>query len=138
MASRIPAKSCLGTSNGSSSETNGETYLMPASANALHRLGDAACTDLLSMTAAATRAPVVVVPAMNGAMWSGAGVQRNAQRLREDGVYVVEPAPIFAAASLAEGSASTVGGPGTLWRGPLAVMQSLSAVMAHHRKLRAA
>ena len=34
MASRMPAKSCLGTSRGSSSETNGDTYLMPASANA--------------------------------------------------------------------------------------------------------
>jgi len=109
--------------------------VMPASANALHRLGDAACTDLLSMTVAATRAPVVVVPAMNAAMWSNAGVQRNAARLREDGMYVVDPAQIFAAASLSEESASMYGGPGTLWRGPLAVMQSLSAVIAHHRKL---
>jgi len=108
---------------------------MPASANALHRLGDAACTDLLSMTVAATRAPVVVVPAMNAAMWSNAGVQRNAARLREDGMYVVDPAQIFAAASLSEESASMYGGPGTLWRGPLAVMQSLSAVIAHHGKL---
>ena len=34
MTSRIPAKSCLGTSRGSSSETNGDTYLIPASAKA--------------------------------------------------------------------------------------------------------
>jgi len=108
--------------------------VMPASASALQRLGDATCTDLLSMTVAATRAPVVVVPAMNGAMWSNPGVRRNAQRLREDGMYIVDPSLIFAAASLAEGRESMYGGPGTLWRGPLALMQSLTAVMAHNKR----
>ncbi len=108
--------------------------VMPASASALQRLADATCTDLLSMTVAATRAPVVVVPAMNSTMWSNPGVQRNAQRLREDGVYIIDPTLIFAAASLTEAEGSMYGGPGTLWRGPLALMQSLSAVMTHHRK----
>ena len=108
--------------------------VMPASASALQRLADATCTDLLSMTVAATRAPVLVVPAMNSTMWSNPGVQRNAQRLREDGMYIVDPTLIFAAASLTEARESMYGGPGTLWRGPLALMQSLSAVMAHHRK----
>lgn len=110
--------------------------VMPASANALHRLADASCTDLLSITVAASNAPVVIVPAMNDVMWSNAGVQRNVQRLRDDGMYVVDPTLIFAAAALAEQGASMYGGPGTLWRGPLAVMQSLSAVMAHHKKQR--
>lgn len=110
--------------------------VMPASASAMHRLGNATCTDLLSVTVAATSAPVVVVPAMNELMWSNMGVQRNAQRLRDDGMYVVDPTLIFAAASLAEQGASMYGGPGTLWRGPIAVMQSLSAVMAHHKKRR--
>lgn len=107
--------------------------VMPASAASLQRLGDAACTDLLSMVVAATEAPVVAVPAMNSVMWSNPAVQRNAQRLREDGMYVVDPTLIFAAAALAEGEASMVGGPGTLWRGPLALMQSLDAVIAHHK-----
>jgi hypothetical protein len=106
--------------------------VMPASASSLQRLGDAACTDLLSMIVAATRAPVVVVPAMNSVMWSNAGVQRNCERLREDGMYVVDPTLIFAAAALAEGEASMVGGPGMLWQGPLALMRSLDAVVAHH------
>jgi len=110
--------------------------VMPASANALHRLADASCTDLLSITVAASNAPVVIVPAMNDAMWSNVGVQRNVQRLRDDGMYVVDPTLIFAAAALAEQGASMYGGPGTLWRGPLAVMQSLSAVIAHHKKQR--
>jgi hypothetical protein len=110
--------------------------VMPASANALHRLADASCTDLLSITVAASNAPVVIVPAMNDAMWGNAGVQRNAQRLRDDGMYVVDPTLIFAAATLTEQGASMYGGPGTLWRGPLAVMQSVSAVIAHHNKQR--
>ena len=111
--------------------------VMPASAASLQRLADAACTDLLSMIAAATKAPVVLVPAMNEAMWSNPGVRRNAQRLRDDGMYVVEPTLIFAAAALAEGAGSMYGGPGTLWRGPLALMQTLDAVKAHHVKQRA-
>ena len=106
---------------------------MPASASSLERLANAACTDLLGMIAAATKAPVIVVPAMNSQMWSNPAVRRNAQRLRDDGLYVVEPTLIVAAAALAEGEASMVGGPGMLWRGPLALMQSLDAVMAHHR-----
>src|SRR5262249_21836186 len=108
--------------------------VMPASASALQRLGDAACTDLMSMTVAASEAPVIVVPAMNSVMWSNPGVRRNAQRLRDDGMYVVDPTLIVAAAALAEGASAMVGGPGTLWRGPLGLMQTLDAVMAHHRR----
>ena len=111
--------------------------VMPASAASLQRLGEAACTDLLSMIVVATKAPVILIPAMNEGMWSNQGVRRNAQRLRDDGMYVVEPSLIFAAAALAEGSGSMYGGPGTLWRGPLALMQSLDAVMAHHKQRRA-
>lgn len=112
--------------------------VMPASAASLQRLAEAACTDLLGMIAAATKAPVIVVPAMNSVMWSNPAVRRNAERLRDDGLYVVDPTLIFAAAALAEGEASMVGGPGMLWRGPLALMQTLDAVMAHHRKRRSA
>ena len=109
--------------------------VMPASAAAIRRLAHATCTDLLSMTVAATTAPVVVVPVMNTAMWNHAAVQRNVGQLREDGVYVVEPGLIFKAAALVERADPMYGGPGTLWRGPLAVMQTLSAVLAHRKKL---
>ena len=110
--------------------------VMPASAAALRRLAHASCTDLLSMTVAATSAPVVVVPVMNTAMWNHAAVQRNVRQLREDGVYVVEPTLIFKAAALVERADPMYGGPGTFWRGPLAVMQTLSAVLAHRKKLK--
>ena len=108
--------------------------VMPATANALCRIADGACTDLLSLTIAATAAPVVMVPVMNAAMWNSVAVQRNVERLRNDGVYVVEPSVIFKATSVVEGNVM-YGGPGTFWRGPLSVMQTLSAVMVHKREL---
>jgi hypothetical protein len=110
--------------------------VMPASASALHRLAEATCTDLLSMTVAATTAPVIVVPVMNTVMWNHAGVQRHVRRLRDDGVYVVEPTLIFKAAALVEQGDPMYGGPGTFWRGPLGVMQTISAVLAHREAAR--
>jgi phosphopantothenoylcysteine decarboxylase/phosphopantothenate--cysteine ligase len=65
--------------------------VMPASAHTLYKLAHGTCSDLLSLTIAATAAPVVVVPAMNSAMWTNPAVARNVTRLREDGLYVVSP-----------------------------------------------
>src|SRR5262245_13791797 len=65
--------------------------VMPASAHTLHKVATGACSDLLSLTIAATRAPVVFVPAMNRAMWRNPAISRNVQRLRDDGYYIVEP-----------------------------------------------
>jgi phosphopantothenoylcysteine synthetase/decarboxylase len=66
--------------------------VMPASAASLQRLASGACSDLLSLVVAATKAPVAVAPSMNHAMWSNEAVQRNVRQLRQDGVHVVEPA----------------------------------------------
>lgn len=66
--------------------------IMPASAHTLYKLAHGACSDLLSLTVAATTAPVVLVPAMNAAMWTNPAVARNVAQLREDGMYVVSPA----------------------------------------------
>ena len=107
--------------------------VMPATANALCRIADGACTDLLSLTVAATTAPVVMVPAMNAVMWSSPAVRRNVEKLRKDGIYVVEPSLIFKATNVQEGDVM-YGGPGTFWRGALGVSQTLSAAIAHKRK----
>jgi hypothetical protein len=107
--------------------------VMPASAACCQRLAHGACTDLLSMTVAATTAPVVIAPGMNTTMWNHAAVQRNVQRLREDGMYVIEPALIFSAAELIHAGTPMYGGLGTFWRGALGVMQTLVAIMNHHR-----
>ena len=106
---------------------------MPASANSLQRLASGACSDLLSLLVSATTAPIVVAPAMNDTMWNHRPVQRNVARIRDDGVYVIEPGLIFAASALAGGQPPMSGGPGTLWRGPLGVMQTLAAILDHHQ-----
>jgi len=107
--------------------------VMPASAACCHRLAEGACSDLLSLTVAATSAPVVIAPAMNTGMWNHAAVQGNMQRLRDHGMYVIEPALIFSAAELARGSPAMYGGLGTFWAGALGVMHALAAAMRHHR-----
>lgn len=66
--------------------------VFPASAHTLHKLAHGACSDLLSLTISATKAPVVLIPAMNEAMWTNPAVERNVRQLRQDGSYVVEPA----------------------------------------------
>ena len=105
--------------------------VMPASANSLHRLAEATCTDLLSMTVAASNAAVVVAPVMNGTMWNHRAVQRNVEQLREDGMYVIEPTVIFGAADLINRGAPMYGGHGTLWAGPCSLMHVLSAILKH-------
>jgi len=103
--------------------------VMPASANSLYRLAHGTCTDLLSLTVTASRAPVVVVPAMNDAMWNNPAVQRNVALLREDGVNVVEPTFIFGAADLATQGQPMYGGHGSLWAGPRTLMDTLEAII---------
>jgi len=103
--------------------------VMPASANSLHRIADGACTDLLSTLVAATQAPVVLAPVMNDAMWNSQAIQRNVQRLRKDGMYIVEPTIIFGAADLAKQGQPMYGGHGTLWSGPCSLMQALKQIL---------
>lgn len=65
--------------------------IVPASAHTIYRLASGACSDLLSLVVTATRAPVVMVPAMNSLMWSHPAVQRNVEQLRADGIWIIEP-----------------------------------------------
>jgi hypothetical protein len=64
----------------------------PASAHTIHKLATGACSDLVSLTVAATRSPVVVAPSMNVAMWDNAAVAHNVSLLRARGLHIVEPA----------------------------------------------
>lgn len=63
----------------------------PATARVLsaHRTGYS--HDLLSATLLATRAPVVVCPAMHTEMWENAAVIDNVAELRSRGVVIVDP-----------------------------------------------
>jgi SAM-dependent methyltransferase/3-polyprenyl-4-hydroxybenzoate decarboxylase len=64
----------------------------PASATTLSRIATGDCSDLVAAIVAATRAPVVVVPSMNEAMYGSPAVQANLQVLRDHGRHVVHPA----------------------------------------------
>lgn len=63
----------------------------PASANVLAKLANGLSDDLLSATLLATRAPVVVAPAMHTEMWEHPAVQKNVAELRDRGVAFVGP-----------------------------------------------
>ena len=66
--------------------------ICPASATTLARIASGDCSDLVAAIACATRAPVIVVPSMNDAMYGSPAVQRNLDTLRADGRWVVHPA----------------------------------------------
>jgi phosphopantothenoylcysteine decarboxylase/phosphopantothenate--cysteine ligase len=63
----------------------------PATARLLAAYAAGLSTDLLTNTLLATRAPVVVCPAMHTEMWEHPAVQANIATLRSRGVHIVEP-----------------------------------------------
>jgi phosphopantothenoylcysteine decarboxylase/phosphopantothenate--cysteine ligase len=63
----------------------------PATANLLAKLAHGLADDLVSTVLLATRAPVLVAPAMNVNMWEHAATQANLATLRARGVHVVGP-----------------------------------------------
>jgi phosphopantothenoylcysteine decarboxylase/phosphopantothenate--cysteine ligase len=63
----------------------------PATADILGKFAHGIAEDFLSTLYLATKAPVVVAPAMNVNMWEHAVTQRNIAMLRERGVHVVDP-----------------------------------------------
>jgi phosphopantothenoylcysteine decarboxylase/phosphopantothenate--cysteine ligase len=64
----------------------------PATARVLAAYAVGLSTDLLTNVLLATRAPVVVCPAMHTEMWEHPAVVDNIATLRRRGVHVVEPA----------------------------------------------
>lgn len=65
--------------------------IVPATANVLAKIAHGISDDLLCNVALATRAPIVVAPAMNAAMYDHQATQANLRTLRERGVMIVEP-----------------------------------------------
>ena len=63
----------------------------PASAAAIARLALGLADDALTCIALATRAPLLVAPAMNGKMWSHPATVQNAEVLRARGARFVGP-----------------------------------------------
>ena len=63
----------------------------PATARVMSAYATGSSEDLLTATLIATRAPVVVCPAMHTEMWEHPAVQHNISVLRSRGVTIVEP-----------------------------------------------
>jgi len=66
--------------------------IAPCTANVIAKLAHGLADDLLSSTALATRAPVVIAPAMNEKMWDHPATQANVALLKSRGVTVVDVA----------------------------------------------
>jgi phosphopantothenoylcysteine decarboxylase/phosphopantothenate--cysteine ligase len=63
----------------------------PATADVLGRFAHGIAEDFLGTLYLATKAPVVVAPAMNVNMWEHPATQANLEALRARGVHVVDP-----------------------------------------------
>lgn len=64
--------------------------IAPCTANVLAKLAHGIADDLLSCTALAMMAPVVIAPAMNDRMWAHPATQANVATLIERGVDIIE------------------------------------------------
>ncbi len=62
----------------------------PCTANVLAKMTHGLADDLLTATLLATRAPVVIAPAMNTGMWEHPATQANVETVRARGVRIVE------------------------------------------------
>ena len=67
--------------------------IAPATADCLANLAHGQAGDMVTLTALATTAPLLVAPAMDGQMWEHAATQANAAMLRGRGVSFVGPMP---------------------------------------------
>lgn len=65
--------------------------IAPATADVLAKMAHGLADDFLSTLVLATRAPIVVAPAMNVNMWESAATRENVAALRRRGVHIVDP-----------------------------------------------
>ncbi len=65
--------------------------IAPATANILAKMANGIADDMLSTTVLATKAPVLVAPAMNTGMWTAKATQQNVSVLKNRGVLFAGP-----------------------------------------------
>ncbi|WP_152046706.1 bifunctional phosphopantothenoylcysteine decarboxylase/phosphopantothenate--cysteine ligase CoaBC [Aureimonas psammosilenae] len=65
--------------------------LAPATADRMAKMASGLADDLAGAVLLAARAPILIAPAMNPAMWAHPATHRNAERLLADGVRFVGP-----------------------------------------------
>src|SRR5258708_18287490 len=99
----------------------------PATANTLAKLANGVADDFLSSTYLACTAPVLIAPAMNTVMWQHPATQRNLQKLRDDGVHLVDP-------DEGEMACGTFG-PGRLNEPEIIVLAALDLLRQHSQRI---
>ena len=66
--------------------------IAPATANTIAKLATGICDDALGTTVLASKAPLVVAPAMDGSMFNHPATQENISKLISRGVFIAGPA----------------------------------------------
>ncbi|WAJ27758.1 bifunctional phosphopantothenoylcysteine decarboxylase/phosphopantothenate--cysteine ligase CoaBC [Antarcticirhabdus aurantiaca] len=94
----------------------------PATADRMAKMAAGIADDLAGAILLATRAPVLLAPAMNPAMWSHPATRRSLDRLTSDGIRFVGPD----AGEMAESGEAGLG----RMAEPLAIVAALEALLA--------
>ncbi len=100
--------------------------IAPATANIIGKIAAGIADDMLSTTVMATKAPVILAPAMNTNMYLNPVVQANLKKLTALGYHVIEPDSGMLACG--------VEGPGRL-PDPAAVVEKTAALLSRHASL---
>ena len=100
--------------------------IAPATANILAKMACGIADDMLSTTVLATKAPVLVVPAMNTGMWTAPATRQNVETLRQRGVCFVGPEAGFLACG-DEGSGRM--------SEPAAIVEAIEAILCPRRDM---
>ncbi len=69
----------------------GLVIIAPATANVIGKLAAGICDDMLTCTVFATKAPVLIAPAMNDKMYKHPVTQDNIARLKKIGYHFIGP-----------------------------------------------
>jgi phosphopantothenoylcysteine decarboxylase / phosphopantothenate---cysteine ligase len=109
------------------SQTVDLLLVAPATANILAKFANGIADDFLTSTYLACTAPVLVAPAMNTSMLDHPATRRNLDKLRADGVHIIEP-------DEGEMACGTIG-PGRLSQ-PEAIVAAALEILRNESKVR--
>lgn len=87
----FPEREFVGTHHITLADWPELVVVAPCTANVIGKVAGGLADDLLTNVLIATRAPVLLVPAMHDGMWANPQVQKNIVRLKEEGVHVLDP-----------------------------------------------
>mgnify|MGYP004513185679 FL=1 len=102
----------------------------PATANIIAKMTHGIADDLMSTTLLATKAPVLIAPAMNSGMWSAAATQDNIQVLKGRGAHFIQPDSGYLACG--DVGSGRLASPEIIVDATLSLLQSTSDLVGEH------